>query len=199
MRKTFQSLTFFLAVLQGWPLTSLASTITGTVTWRGAQDKKDAVVYLEGVPGEFPPAEEPHEMNQREKVYIPHVLPILKGEQVKFMNNDPLLHNVHVYFGRDTLFNLAMIKSSRPLVKTFDRAGEHVVLCDVHPEMEAWIIVLENPYFAVTDENGNYKIENVPTGTHTLKVWHKKLKSHSENVTVNEAETSEVNVTLSWP
>src|SRR3989338_7489309 len=114
MRKTFQYFTLFLVALLGCPLISLASTITGTVTWKGAQDKRGVVVYLEGVPGEFPPSEEPHEMNQREKVYIPHVLPILKGEKVKFMNSDSFLHSVHVYSGRDSLFNLAMIKSSKP-------------------------------------------------------------------------------------
>lgn len=196
MRKK-ECLAFFFVALLGVPLASSAATITGTVTWKGPQDHRDVVVYLEGVKGAFPPSEEPHGMDQRGKVFIPHVLPLLKGEKVQFINSDLLLHNVHVYFGRESLFNLAMIKGSNPRVKTFDRVGEHVVLCDVHPEMEAWIIVLENPYFAVTDENGNFKIENVPEGTYTLKTWHKKLKSQSKEVTVGGTEVLEVHLTLS--
>ena len=153
---------------------------------------------LIGVPGEFIPSEEPHLMDQREKIFIPHVLPILKEEKVAFLNSDPFLHNVHAYLGRETLFNMAIMKSSKPKprVKSFNQVGEHVILCDVHPEMEAWIIVLESPYFAIIKKNGSYKIENVPTETYILKTWHKKLKSQSREITVGESETVEVDLTL---
>ena len=137
-------------------------------------------------------------MDQRGKIFVPHVLPILKEEKVAFLNSDPFLHNVHAYLGRETLFNIAIMKSSKPKprVKIFDQVGEHIILCDVHPEMETWIIVLENPYFAIIEENGSYKIENVPAETYILKTWHKKLKSQSREIIVGESGTVEVDLTL---
>ena len=104
-----------------------AGTITGTVTWRvpEGEGNQNVVVYLKDVKGEFAPSEEPHLMDQRKKIFIPHVLPILKGEKVAFLNSDPFLHNVHAYLGRETLFNIAIMKSSKPKprVKNFDQVG----------------------------------------------------------------------------
>jgi len=71
------------------------------------------------------------------------------------------------------------------------------MLCNVHPEMEAYVAVLENPYFAVSDKEGNYMIKDVPSGTYTLKIWHEKLKGKSQQVTVPASGDVELNFELS--
>jgi hypothetical protein len=78
---------------------------------------------------------------------------------------------------------------------TFDALGEVPLLCNVHAEMAGFIIVLQNPYYAVTDKAGNFEIKGVPPGTYTLKFWHEKLKETSQSVTVAAGKTVSVEIT----
>ncbi len=172
-------------------------TITGKVTASGIKDARDTVVYIDRIEGaEFPAPVTPADLRQVNKEFIPHVLPILKGSSVSFSNSDGILHNVHLYRGRRSLFNLATPADAKPITKTFRESGEVAVLCDVHPEMSAYIIVLETPYAAVTTEDGHYTIADVPPGTYTLKTWHEKLKPVTTAVIVKGENTVEVNVEL---
>ncbi len=174
-----------------------AGTITGKVTASGVKDARDTVVYVDRIDGvEFPAPATPAVLRQINKEFVPHVLPILKGGSVSFSNSDGILHNVHLYQGRRSLFNLATPAGAKPITKIFREPGEVAVLCDVHPEMSAYIIVLETPYAAVTAEDGHYTIADVPPGTYTLKTWHEKLKPLTTTVTVEGESTVEVNVEL---
>jgi len=174
-----------------------AGTIRGTVTTSGLKDARDTLVYIDRIEGvEFPVPATPAELRQINKEFIPHVLPIMKGGSVSFSNSDGILHNVHLYQGRRSLFNLATPAGAKPITKTFREPGEVAVLCDVHPEMSAYIIVLETPYTAVTAEDGSYTIAGVPPGTYILKTWHEKLKPVTTAVTVEGESTVEVNVEL---
>ncbi|MBI3011436.1 MAG: carboxypeptidase regulatory-like domain-containing protein [Candidatus Omnitrophica bacterium] len=174
-----------------------AGTITGKVTASGVQDARDVVVYIDRIEGaEFPAPATPAELRQVNKEFIPHVLPILKGGSVSFSNSDGILHNVHLYQGRRSLFNLATPAGAKPITKRFQEPGEVAVLCDIHPEMSAYILVLETPYAAVTAEDGHYTIADVPPGTYTLNTWHEKLKPVATAVTVEGESTVEVNVKL---
>jgi len=174
-----------------------AGTITGKVTAFGAKDARDVLVYIDRIEDvEFPAPATPAELRQINKEFIPHVLPIVKGGSVSFSNSDGILHNVHLYQGRRSLFNLATPAGAKPITKTFREPGEVAVLCDVHPEMSAYIIVLETPYTAVTAEDGSYTIAGVPPGTYILKTWHEKLKPVTTAVTVEGESTVEVNVEL---
>ena len=168
-----------------------AGTIGGTVQAVGLEHPEDIVISVEGIEGSFSPSQEPHVMDQRGKVFIPFILPMLKGEQVRFLNSDPFLHNIHPYLGRKSLFNVAVPSGGKPITKTFNDVGEIVILCNVHPEMEAWIVVRENPYFAVTDAEGKYQIQDVPAGTYTVTAWHPKLKEGACSTAVaTEGEVS---------
>lgn len=174
-----------------------AGTITGKVTASGVKDARDTVVYIDRIAGvEFPAPPTPAELRQINKEFIPHVLPILKGGSVSFSNSDGILHNVHLYQGRRSLFNLATPAGAAPITKTFRELGEVAVLCNVHPEMSAYILVLETPYAAVAAEDGHYTIADVPPGTHVLKTWHEQLTPVATAVTVEGENTVEVNVEL---
>lgn len=174
-----------------------AGTITGKVTVSGVKDARDTVIYIDRIEGaQFTPRAEPWVMGQVNKEFIPHILPIVAGSRVSFSNSDSILHNVHLYQGRRTLFNLATLGGAKPVTKTFREPGEIAVLCDVHPEMSAYILVLETPYAAVTDKNGRYEIAGVPPGRYALKTWHEKLKPGSAPVTLQGEESVEVGFEL---
>lgn len=156
--------------------TAGAGVIKGKVQCKGMKNNGDAVVYLENVQGQFPPPKQPAEMDQLKRVFIPHVLPVLAGTTVNFLNSDPVLHNVFTPSKVGNRFNLGSYPKGQAKPQTFDKVGEVRILCNVHPEMEAWVVVLPNPYFAKTAPDGSYSMADIPAGKYTLKVWHEKLK-----------------------
>ena len=179
------------------PQTAAAGTIAGEVTSQVVKDTRDTVVYIDRIEGKtFPPPTEPAVIDQINKEFVPHVLPILVGSRVTFRNGDALLHNVRTVRGRKSLFNLATPAGGPPITKTFREPGEVAVLCNIHPEMAAYIIVLETPYAAVTDEQGRYELVGIPEGTYRLSTWHEKLKPTSQTVTVQGNESVEVHIEL---
>jgi plastocyanin len=164
--------------------TALAGSIKGKVQCKGMKNNADAVVYLENVPGQFAPPKQPVEIDQLKMTFIPHVLAVQIGTTAKFLNSDPVLHNVFTPSKAGNKFNLGSWPKGQTKPYTFDKAGEVRLLCNVHPEMEAWVIVLPNPYFAKTGPDGSYTIANAPPGKYTLKVWHEKAKFAPLEVTV---------------
>lgn len=160
-------------------------TIIGTVTW-GPQRLHNAVVYLEKVEGTFPPPQEAAVMAQRKLTFVPHVLPILVGTTVNFTTHDSELHNIKALQEKRTLFNFGMPPGAEPVPKTFRQEGVVTLLCNRHPEMSAYIVVLQNPFFALTNEKGEFAIKNVPPGSYTVKAWHEKLKPQGQEVKVTE-------------
>ncbi|OGX37935.1 MAG: hypothetical protein A3D87_06345 [Omnitrophica WOR_2 bacterium RIFCSPHIGHO2_02_FULL_50_17] len=176
---------------------AFAGTITGHVECPGARTNPWAVVYVDQMSGrEFSPPAEHALMDQVAKEFVPHVLPVLKGTTVDFRNSDPFKHNVFSPDEAADEFNLGSWGQGEKRSYTFPKTGEAVMLCDLHPEMEGWIVVLPTPYFAVTDGNGNYAIKDVPAGAYTLKTWHKKLKPAEAQVTVSESGESKADFTL---
>jgi len=172
---------------------TFAGTIKGTVKIKRLRSPKNVVVYIEKMQGEFKPPKEHAVMDQKNMVFLPHVLPVVAGTTVDFLNNDPVLHNVFSPDECADKFNLGTWAAGEVRGYTYKKAGcESVVLCNVHPEMEGWVMVLQNPYFAKTGKDGAFTIENVPAGTYTLKVWHQKAKGPDKKVTVSK--TGEVNV-----
>jgi plastocyanin len=173
----------------------VAGTITGKVKARGVKNSGNAVIYV-GTVGEksFPPPKVHPLMDQRGLQFIPHVLPVVAGTTVDFLNSDDVLHNVFSPDGCAEKFNLGSWPKGQTRSFTFHTQGcMPVLLCNVHPEMEAYIVTLQNPYFAVSDKDGSYSIKNVPEGKFTLKIWHEKLKGSSQEVTVPVSGDVEMN------
>ena len=173
---------------------AFAGDIKGKVQVKGARDSRDAVVYLEGVPGQFPDPKEAGQIDQIKMVFVPHVLPVLVGTMVNFLNNDSVLHNVFTPSKAGERFNLGSWPKGQTKSYTFKTAGEVRLLCNVHPEMEAWVIVVANPYFAKTGPDGSYTIANVPAGKYTLKVWHEKAKFAPSEAAVPAGGAVTINV-----
>lgn len=151
---------------------ALAGTIEGTVH----HSKGDAnIVVSVTVPTEHasPPAKHPV-LDQEDLAFVPHVLPVLVGTTVDFINNDPVNHNVFSPDGKG--YNLGTWSRSQRRFHTFTTVGVYTQLCTLHPEMEGFVVVLATPHFAVTDAEGHFAISGVPDGHYPVAVWGPKLK-----------------------
>jgi len=186
------ALCFSLIPLTGRAQQDPGGSIKGKVDSPYVQ-RYQALVYIEQVKGEVPPPKENAHMSQKGMVFEPHILPVLKGSTVDFSNDDTVSHNVFAPPGSATSFNLGIYDSGVKKTETFNNLGEVPLLCTLHPEMSAYVIVLQNPYFALTGSNGDFEIKNVPPGSYQLKVWDEKLKSASQPVTVTAGNTATVN------
>ncbi len=164
--------------------TTEAAVIKGVVEGGKILKRSPGIVYLVGTPGEFKkPAANPT-MDQRNMTFIPHVLPIQTGTTVDFLNNDEVKHNV---FSPDhEKYNLGTWPQGAVKEYTFTKQGVYTQLCNVHPEMQAFIVVLDTPYFAVTDQDGNFELQDVPPGDYIVKVWHEKLRFKKQQITVTD-------------
>ena len=170
-------------------------SVTGTVTAPLPKYKKDCVVYVENVPGNWPPTAGA-QINQKGLVFIPHVLPVVTNTAVEFLNHDNVLHNV---FSPDKIaekFNLGTWPPGEVKTYTFQQLGAATLLCNVHAEMEGYVVILQNPFFAVTDENGSYTIKDVPTGSYNLLVWNKKYKAKPKQIVVNNGQSFQADFEL---
>lgn len=133
-------------------------------------------------------------MDQRNKTFIPRLLPVLVGSTVDFMNNDDMEHNVMCPDGET--YDLGRWTKGEMRAYTFAQEGVYTQLCNLHPEMIAYVLSVRTPYFAVTGEEGRFRIPNVPAGRRRLKVWHERFKpdrlAKGFDVTVAEGGTAEV-------
>ena len=169
-------------------------SVTGTVTAKGLPTNADVVVSLQAPTLSPKPSATPGEVDQKGKTFIPHVLPIIAGTTVTFLNSDPVAHNV---FSPEGKYDLGSWQQGQTKDHVFAKAGVYTQLCRIHPEMEGFIVVLDTPYFAKTDQTGTFQIANVPSGRYTLVTWSEKLKPAKQPVTVDAGKPTTVQITLS--
>ncbi len=175
--------------------TASAGNITGKVSAHGVKNSGDAVVYIDKVPGKTYSAPKEHaKMDQKNLTFVPHVLPVLAGTTVDFVNSDDVLHNV---FSPDKCcdkFNLGSWPKGQSKSFTFKEPGcAATLLCNVHPEMEGYVFVVGTPYYAVSAKDGSFEIKDVPAGKYTVKIWHEKLKGQETTVDVPESGSATAN------
>ncbi len=144
----------------------------------------EGVVFVENVEAEFEPPNKNPVMDQKNKIFTPHLLPILVGSTVDFPNSDDVRHSVYSRKGSATNFNLGQYPTGVVKHVKFDEPGVTHLACNVHKEMSAYVITNPNPYFALTDRKGNFEIRNVPAGRRTLTLFHEKLEPKTIEVTV---------------
>ena len=137
-------------------------------------------------------------LDQRRCTFVPRVLIVPPGSTVEVLNSDRILHNFHTLSRLNPPRNLAQPKFARPLRVTFEQPEVVQVKCDLHGEgfMRAWIVVASHPYYALTDEEGQFRLPDVPRGPHILEVWHEALGTRRLPVTA--AESGEVAVTVTF-
>jgi len=180
------SKTIFLTTLGlGAVLCVQAGDLHGKVACKGARDSSNAVVYVTAIPGKtFTPPKEHAVVDQKNLVFIPHVLPVQVGTTVDFKNDDAVLHNVFSPDACCSRFNLGTWPQGQSRSYTFANECQATLLCKVHPEMEGFVVACPTPYYAVTKPDGSFEIKNVPDGQLNVKVWHPKLKGTQKAVKV---------------
>jgi plastocyanin len=153
----------------------------------GQTDRRRSVVYLETAPrAAFDERDEPRaKMDQQNESFVPHLLAIVAGTTVDFPNNDRTYHNVFS-LSKTQSFNLGRYAAGRSKSVRFDRPGIVRVFCDIHSHMSAYILVFAHRYFVVTDQEGRYRLDNVPPGTYTVVAWNESTPTESKRVVVPE-------------
>lgn len=160
-----------------------AGVIKGQIQHDSVKRSK-TLIYVVEATGEFKIPEKPEQIKQAGKTFVPSVLPVLAGTKVVFTNDDSFNHNV---FSPDfppkqkgkrgaNYYDLGTWGQGETRSFTFKQPGVYTQLCAIHPEMVGYVVVLQNPYFAIVDKDGKFSIPNVPAGNYKLKVWNERLR-----------------------
>lgn len=157
---------------------------------------KNAVVSITNITKGKPMEKVTPVLDQHNCVYIPRVQVFPAGSEVEIKNSDGILHNIHTYSEKNPPINRAQPKFKKVLKETFKSPETIKVTCDAHNWMLGWFVVQEHPYYAVTAENGEFKLTDVPAGEYELKVWHETLGESTQKVSVSAGGTATANFEL---
>jgi len=171
-------------------------TINGTVKAKKAKYLRDTLVYIENVTNSFEPPKEHAVMDQKNMAFIPHVLPLIKGTTVDFLNSDMVQHNIYSPDAVADNVNLGTWLKGEVRPFTFNKLGVASMWCNVHVDMLAYVLVLQNPYFAKVNNDGSFSITNMPEGKYTLKLWNERYKAGDRQVEVKANVTSTIEFEL---
>ena len=179
--------------------TLATAAYAGTIQGKVNGPKGESVVYVNAIAGKTFPAPAQHQlMDQKGLMFSPHVMAIQVGTTVDFQNSDSVNHNVFwpaVSGDKKLGKNLGTWPHGEKRSFKYDTPGVVPLLCNVHPEMEAYIVVSPTPWFAKADSSGEYKIENIPDGTYTVTAWKEGAKPHSSQVAVSGNATADFTLT----
>ena len=139
-------------------------------------------------------------IDQKECRYHPHVFGMRVNQPLEIVNSDPTLHNIHAMPKSNSEFNNGQPIQGMRMTHTFI-AKEVMVRfkCDVHGWMNAYVGVLDHPYYAVTKDDGKFELKDVPAGTYTIEAWHEKLGTQTQSVTLGAKESKEITITFKAP
>ena len=156
----------------------------------------DAVVKIIGAQGT--PAPKKGGLDQVKCEFVPHVQVLPAGSTLVITSSDSVLHNSHgIYEDGSTAFNIAVPIVGMEMGKKLEKPGIIKLRCDAgHTWMSAYVMVLDEPFYALTDADGNFTIEGVPAGNYEMEVWQEWLGKYRRRVSVKENETTTVNVAL---
>jgi plastocyanin len=173
---------------------SQANEIKGKVNVQGIKSADNIAVYVDAIPDKkFDAPAEHIVIDQRKMTFVPHVAVVQQGTTVDFLNSDPVGHNVYwpsISGNKKLAHNLGTWPQGQKKPFQFNDLGVASLLCNVHPEMSGYVVVVPTPYFAVTDKEGNFEIKNIPAGKYTLKTWSEEGKPTTQAVDVSGATAS---------
>lgn len=177
--------------------TALAGELKGKIKMDG-EPLTNVVVSLE--PAEkivLPVPDKTAVMDQVALTFVPHVLPVLIGTKVVFPNSDKIRHSVFSN-SQTKKFDFGTYAPGTEKFIICDQPGVISLLCYIHHDMSAHIVVLNTPYFTVSDQTGDYKIQNIPAGNYTLVFWHEEVQIKSEKISIPAKGTMTKNITAEY-
>lgn len=167
--------------------------LSGRVVSADHKPVKNTAIWLTGGTKKAEPLKDAL-IDQRGKSFEPHVLIVPRGSSVSFPNNDTILHNVYAQFEAKR-FDLGLYPKGQSKSQVFDKPGIVSVRCNIHSQMSAYIVVVETPYYAVTDEKGHFQLSGVAPGTYQLHLWHESGR-RDERPLVVKAGSGPLELTL---
>ena len=177
----------------------MANEIKGKVSVQGIKSAESIAVYVDVIPDKkFDAPAEHIVIDQRKMSFSPHVVVVQQGTTADFLNSDPVGHNVYwpsISGNKKLAHNLGTWPKGEKKPFQFNDLGTASLLCNVHPEMSGYVVIVPTPYFAVTDKDGNFEIKNIPAGKYTLKTWSEDGKPTTQAVDVTGA-TATVELTV---
>jgi len=160
---------------------------------RGLQN---VVISIEGLMQGKAPISSTLVIDNKNCHFVPHVQAGMVGQFYEVRNLDPIMHNTHLKMEKFTLLNIIMPAHGKDIKKNVPEPGIIKIQCDVHKFMRGWIFASENPYIAVTDHDGNYKISDIPPGKYFIKLWHEGLSVKRKEVTIFPGKNNELSMEL---
>ena len=182
-----------LVIAPGTAALATAEAVRGTVEVTGQRSNANAVISIEANGLGYSPPAEAVKIDQKGFRFIPHVTVVVPGTTVRFLNNDPEPHNVYSPEGR---YNLGTWPTGGTRDHVFDEPGIYTQLCNIHPDMLAYVVVLTTPYFAVTDANGRFEVEGVPPGKYLVWAWHEKKDGLEQEITVEAGQDLDIDLVI---
>ena len=168
-----------------------ANEIKGKVSVQGIKAAENIAVYVDVIADKKFDAPKDHVViDQRKMAFLPHVVAVQQGTTVEFLNSDSVGHNVYwpsISGNKKLSHNLGTWPKGDKKPFQFNDLGTASLLCNVHPEMSGYVVVVPTPYFAVTDKDGNFEIKNVPAGKYMLKTWSEDGKPTTQAVDLSGA------------
>jgi plastocyanin len=175
-----------------------AGTVRGRVEMlekkgRKARDLSEVVVWVEGP--QVTPEPKRATIRMTKKRFEPHLVVVPVGGSVAFPNMDPILHNAFSVSGKNR-FDLQLYRKPQSRAKTFEHPGIVRVYCNIHPQMSAFVVVRDNPFWAQASRDGRFSITDVPPGDWVVKAWHPRAREISQKARVTEEGVLDVALTL---
>lgn len=180
----------------GMPLHAQGSRVSGIVRVPDV-GITGVVVYLVpagGAPALLAPVSA--EFDQRNLQFVPTIVVVTPGSSIVFRNSDAIMHNVFHPERHLAGFDLGTYPSREARSVTLSEEGAYLILCHVHPEMVAYVVVVASPYSTVTDEYGNFQVEDVAPGRYFVRTWHRRLKTHEQRLTIAARSSAVVDLPL---
>jgi plastocyanin len=171
-----------------------AGDVKGKVSAAGLKSAENIAVYVDAVPGKkFDPPVQHVSVDQRNLKFTPHTIIILRGTTADFLNSDQVAHNVYwpsINGNKKLRHSLTVVSPGQKKSFQFNDLGTAQILCNIHADMVAYVVVVPTPYFALTGNDGTFTIKNVPPGAYTLKTWSEDGKPTTQTITVTDATMS---------
>jgi plastocyanin len=169
------------------PVVAAAATLTVDVKNARGAAVADAVVHAAREGTEYAPAKRTAVMDQKNRTFLPHVLPIQTGTSVQFPNSDDIRHQVYSFSSAKT-FQLPLYTGTPSKAIVFDKPGVASLGCNIHDRMSAYIVVVDTPHFGASGKSGRVKLSDLPPGKYVVQVWHPSLKAEATSVTLTANE-----------